>query len=135
MSNELKPCPFCGSQYTQVRYMGLKHYPSAFENGYRGECCDCGAITRALETETGAANAWNTRADVEQGAVSMTEENMAEHGWVRERTCGLICHEVELPDGLKEKGVEMCVYECGECGERMFSDYNYCPNCGAKVVE
>lgn len=52
-----------------------------------------------------------------------------------ERTCKLICHEVEMPDSLKEKGVEMRVYECSECGERMFSDYNYCPACGAMVVE
>ncbi len=54
---------------------------------------------------------------------------------VSERTCTLIRHEVKLPDSLKEKGVEMNVYECSECGEKMFSDYNYCPNCGAKVVE
>lgn len=58
-----------------------------------------------------------------------------EQAYVPKRTCGLICHEVRLPDGLKEKGVEMRVYECGECGERMFSDYNYCPACGARVVE
>lgn len=60
--SELKPCPFCGGEFTQVRYMGLDRYPSAFQNGYRGECCDCGAVTRAFETEAEAMNAWNTRA-------------------------------------------------------------------------
>ena len=47
--------------------------------------------------------------------------------------CELICHGVELPDELKDADVEICVYECSECGERMFSDYNFCPNCGAKM--
>lgn len=61
MNNELLRCPFCGSQYTQVRFMGLKHCPSAFQDGYRGECCDCGAITRAFGTEAEAIKAWNRR--------------------------------------------------------------------------
>lgn len=50
-------------------------------------------------------------------------------------TCKLICHEVELPDSLKDADFEMYVYECSKCGEPMFSDYNYCPNCGRKVVD
>lgn len=57
------PCPFCGSKYTQVRYMGGKwQEPSAFESGYRGECCDCYAITAAYPTEAEAIVAWNSRA-------------------------------------------------------------------------
>ena len=51
-----------------------------------------------------------------------------------ERTCKLVRHEVELPDELKEADVEICVYECSECGERMFSDYRWCPRCGSRVV-
>lgn len=61
---DLKPCPFCGSKFTQVCYLGGKwQEPSAFDSGYRGECCDCGAITAAYATEAEAAEAWNTRTD------------------------------------------------------------------------
>lgn len=60
---ELLPCPFCGSKYTQVRYMGGKwQEPSAFDSGYRGECCDCGVITAAYGTADEAIAAWNHRA-------------------------------------------------------------------------
>lgn len=60
---ELKPCPFCGSKYTQVRYMGGKwQEPSAFSSGYRGECCGCYAVTAAYDTEAEAMAAWNARA-------------------------------------------------------------------------
>lgn len=52
-----------------------------------------------------------------------------------ERTCQLISHEVfELPDSLKDVDFEMHVYKCSECGEPMFSNYNYCPNCGGRVM-
>ena len=60
---KLLPCPFCGSKYTQVRYMGGKwQEPSAFDSGYRCECCDCGVITAAYSMEGAAITAWNTRA-------------------------------------------------------------------------
>ena len=65
MTSELKPCPFCGSKYTQVRYMGGKwQEPSAFSSGYRGECCGCYAVTAAYDTEADAMRAWNARAEV-----------------------------------------------------------------------
>lgn len=65
MEIKTKHCPFCGSKYTQVRYMGFKrHEPSAFSNGYRGECCSCGATTAAYDTEADAMRAWNARAEV-----------------------------------------------------------------------
>ena len=66
MTDKLLPCPSCGSKYAQVRYMGGKwQEPSAFDSGYRGECCDCGLITAAFDTETEAVAAWNTRAAIE----------------------------------------------------------------------
>lgn len=55
------PCQFCGSKYTQVRYMGWENVPSPFEVGYRGECTDCHAITSAYKTKEEALSAWNTR--------------------------------------------------------------------------
>ena len=61
--SQLKPCPFCGSKWTQVRFMGWPGKPSAFESGYRGECTDCCAMTRGFIRPEDAAEAWNMRAD------------------------------------------------------------------------
>lgn len=54
MSNELKPCPFCGFQH-----------PITIESGGRVyvECPLCGAETSSRETEEEAIEAWNTRAE------------------------------------------------------------------------
>lgn len=54
-------CQFCGSKYTQVRYIGWENYPSPFEAGYRGECTDCHAVTGAYKTKEEALSVWNTR--------------------------------------------------------------------------
>lgn len=131
MTDKLLPCPFCGSEFVQVRYMGGKwQEPSAFESGFRGECCDCYLITAAYSTEAEAAAAWNTRANAEQDALPMTEEIMRAHGWVRERTCRIV-----LPSLAGW-------WHCSACGEQvhtygrdgLFERPNFCPNCGAKVV-
>lgn len=55
------PCPFCGSKWTQVRYIGWDDTPQAFQAGYRGECTVCNAVTGAFKTERSALAAWNTR--------------------------------------------------------------------------
>lgn len=54
MSNELKPCPFCGFQH-----------PATIESGGRAyvECPLCGAETSSRETEEDAMASWNTRAE------------------------------------------------------------------------
>ena len=60
--SELKHCAHCGSTYTQVRWIGFTHtHNGAFEAGYRGECIECGATTKAYNTEAEATEAWNTR--------------------------------------------------------------------------
>lgn len=105
---ELKPCPFCGGEYAQVRYMGGKwQEPSAFGSGYRGECCDCGAMTAAYDTEAEAIAAWNSRV---------------------ERTCR---------DASVDSSVQFYCSEC-ECTVDvpiLWGAVNYCPNCGSRVVE
>ena len=109
MSEELKPCPFCQD--------GGK----LFINGGVGcrwvECSSCGCDGPARETEAEAIEAWNTRA---------------------ERTC----HK-ELMTTEDYAGTEVYCFECSECGEflsypdcyGLYDGPNYCPNCGAKVVE
>lgn len=63
-------------------------------------------------TEAEAIEAWNTR---------------------HERTCELIKHAARD----EESGIELVLYECGQCGWIVDPSRNerYCPNCGAKVVE
>ena len=62
--SDLKHCAHCGSVYTQVRWIGFTHtHNGAFEAGYRGECTECGVITRAYHTEAEAIKAWNRRAN------------------------------------------------------------------------
>lgn len=63
---ELRHCPFCGSVWTQVRWIGFPDAPpSGFTPGYRGECSDCGATTRTFINPEDAARAWNWRFDDE----------------------------------------------------------------------
>lgn len=60
--DELKPCPFCGSPWTQVRYMNSPFDINHIYGGYRAECVDCCAITKPFKTPDEAATAWNRRA-------------------------------------------------------------------------
>lgn len=54
MSNELKPCPFCGGE---ARLIG--HYP------YSITCCNCRATTVICNTPDDAIDAWNGRVQPE----------------------------------------------------------------------
>lgn len=51
------PCPYCGSEWTQVRHMGI----TVLDSGYRGECDNCFAITKPFRTPEEAVAAWNRR--------------------------------------------------------------------------
>lgn len=59
--SELKPCPFCGSKWTQARYINHPFDEHHVYGGYRGECTDCGVITKAYKTREEAVDAWNMR--------------------------------------------------------------------------
>ena len=115
MSDELKPCPFCGGEamIEQTQHMG--------EYLYRIGCSKPGCRGRingnAYESKTEAIAAWNTRS---------------------ERTC----HDLEPSfytfgcdkcGVLVEGGDEIGVLVSPEVSENRL--FNYCPNCGAKVVE
>lgn len=64
--DKLKPCPFCGSQWTQVRYINNPFDIHHVYGEYRGECVDCCAMTKAFKFPDEAAKAWNRRADKTQ---------------------------------------------------------------------
>lgn len=142
-SHTLLPCPFCGSE-AQIHYDANGSKWVACENR---ECAIQPYLYRTKRTEAEAVEAWNTRAcgQCEGGAVPMTEENMAEHGWVRERTCRPSGEWKSISQTQEVRHVT-----CSECGhefgmERRYTIPfertllvelpNFCPNCGAEVMD
>jgi Lar family restriction alleviation protein len=55
MSEELKPCPFCGSDAVMGKIGG-------FDQFYYVDCTDCETGTGGVDSETEAADQWNRRA-------------------------------------------------------------------------
>ena len=113
--SELLPCPFCGGQ-PEMR--------ESSTHDFYIKCKGCGVATRKNhENRVGAVMDWNARVDTEYGAIPATDENMAKHGWVRERTC-------------HDTGENEWHFICSTCGyeQNGYEQWNYCPNCGAKVV-
>ena len=110
--SELKPCPFCGGEADE--------YEGDYGNGIY--CMMCGAMvgepihlgyrTTKRVSIAEAIAAWNSRA---------------------ERTCRNLDKHYNI------------MFKCSECGHWECQDFdgekilpqtwNYCPNCGAKVVE
>lgn len=66
MTNNLKPCPFCGSE--DVLYSGVEGLTRDICSVF---CNHCGVTTDFFETKSEAETAWNKRANSKKGA----EEN------------------------------------------------------------
>lgn len=109
MSNELKPCPFCGG-----------------DNKHRDDCYITMIIEYAehkqfleQDDEKKLEKAWNTRV-----------EKTCEMPMVFEDDEG---------NELDSSAAYFRYYRCSNCGEIMehykHEHWSYCPNCGAKVVE
>lgn len=111
---ELLPCPFCGSK-------PAVNFGRNADEEWAYVTCNCGVRTRNYHGDTDkevsrkAADAWNTRA---------------------ERTCkplGTIRYDYEGGYAGFEYETEL---SCGHKWRDAYGDYpNYCPSCGAKVVE
>ena len=150
--SELKPCPFCGGEaeaYVSPAKDGWNLLPCpfcpdggevVFKDGWQRDdglwingfvrCNECRTVRWskdisdflgtwrhgfvsdevAHECSLTAIEAWNTR---------------------HERTCELIKHAA-LDE---ESGIELVLYECGQCGWIVDPSRNerYCPNCGIRV--
>lgn len=111
---ELKPCPFCGSagKMFKAEWLTPDMRYTTYQFGCGNEDCPCSANRFSTAcTEEKAVEAWNTRA---------------------ERTCAY-----EFVPNIGGGHLNACGLRCTSCGrEQMNLDApNYCPNCGAKVVE
>ena len=110
MTDELKPCPFCG---------GEAHI-SASSDGYGVECWNRRCIDMQMDelpTEAEAIDAWNTRAE-------RTCRDTGGYLMFRCSECGC---SVEVDD-----------FDSGEPNifvDGIAATPRYCPNCGAKVVD
>lgn len=104
MSEELKPCPFCGGKPTFV------HATSEdIGNGYVCRTlavisCDHCMFDMTGETDEDAVVTWNARA---------------------ERTCRKVPGKMQY--GTRRPKCSECGYGLGD------SRWSFCPNCGAKV--
>ena len=58
MQNELKPCPFCGSDECGIAKTAYGNYLNIW---FFAVCDKCGARSKASKNETEAAEAWNRR--------------------------------------------------------------------------
>ena len=106
MTSELKPCPFCGGEAKLVLFhIKPTNAPELKQWSIVHKCEAMESATFSNECEAEAIEAWNTRA---------------------ERTCRNVGHE----HGYRR------FFVCSEC-EWKHGDGtpNYCPGCGAKVVE
>lgn len=65
VTKEAKPCPFCGSEVTGVKWLF---------DGYRGTCFSCGAMTKGHKYTQDAIDAWNTRATADELADTTKDE-------------------------------------------------------------
>lgn len=112
-TDELKPCPFCGSEaklweYPQALHTHINPKKTTY---YKAKCMnpDCNVWHPSWDDQQVAIDRWNTRA---------------------ERTCKM---ELNQLAGM---------YQCSECGEysvtaawqKKQGHLNWCAKCGAKVV-
>lgn len=123
MSDELKPCPFCGGIATSrlPREYGLVFHSV--------ECCDCGAKTDMYNNKEAADKAWNAR--FERTCCFSLEEDR--EMLAEKSACG--------PGEFVTQDMPDLLWTCSACGEQYINDLDvlpgwlkHCPNCGAKVV-
>lgn len=127
--SDLKPCPFCGGEAETLT-------AESMHGGYLFGimCNDCRSRGDVYDTEAEAIAAWNSRADYhgyEKAAIEAWESIKAWNSRA-ERTCK------QEERGWGTEGDHARVWlTCGhDCMVPTVQDLpNYCPNCGARVVE
>lgn len=111
MASDLKPCPFCGGEARFETYGGTACAVVC-------QTCGCGTPTMRLDDGMIAADLWNRRA--ERTCEFFYDEKMAEYAC---SACG------ELVSGSNPD------YEYQVSHLAVLESFEYCPNCGARVIE
>lgn len=109
MSEELKPCPFCGGE---ARIIAKPYEPKVCVGCDDDTCLGFSGLGWLYDSEKEATEAWNSRAErtcnVESSHV---EQEIGDYSYLEvELSCG---HAFTWDDGTPP---------------------DYCPNCGAKVL-
>lgn len=103
--DNLKPCPFCGGEASKRLF---------YKGKYRIHCNVCEAHSGDVcDTEAEAANTWNTRAERTCKVIMEQHNDYGYQTQVDDYSFSLSCGHVVTWDDLPD----------------------YCPYCGAKVVE
>lgn len=120
MSEELRPCPFCGSYHVRVCTIptGYKHNPRV----WYVKCDDCESKGSRVFDKSEAITRWNIR--IERTCLMEWNAPM-------ERTCECVAEYAKSPID----GKTIVLHRCSACHELMRPHMNYCPHCGAKVIE
>ena len=64
MGSDLKPCPFCGNADLRITPNGIGDFYVICDTDFEGEMsCGASSSDRSCETEEGAAQRWNSRAE------------------------------------------------------------------------
>lgn len=124
MTDELKPCPFCGGDAKIKCGEIVNRYNTAVYRHYHVECMSCGVDTRYFDTEADAIEAWNLRAErtakirqtVEELKAAEPERKKGKWSNYKDEHCCSVCKCVVISD-------------CWDDEIR----YDYCPYCGAEM--
>lgn len=140
MSDELKPCPFCGSESAPhvtdcIETMVCHNIAECEDETLFWVTCSvlrggCGAEAGYVRSKADAIAAWNARAAVTDEQFAMAVHDGRAWQVVRE------CHDA---------GTSSNFFRCSSCGCEIMrcvdrwkplymGEVNFCPNCGAKVV-
>lgn len=140
MSDELKPCPFCGSESAPhvtdcIETMVCHNIAECEDETLFWVTCSvlrggCGAEACYVRNKADAIAAWNARAAVDDEQFAMAVHDGRVWQVVRE------CRDV---------GTSSNFFRCSSCGCEIMhcvdgwkplymGEVNYCPQCGAKVA-
>ena len=122
-SSLMDTCPFCGGR-AWIQYW---EYPTGYGMEGRAVCGKC-HVSTSMDFQSGRTAYLPTGEDITK---PLLIKRVIET-WNRrtERTCHM--------DMTEEGEGRYRMWECGECGhscEDVFGSYEYCPHCGAKVVD
>ena len=132
MSDELKPCPFCGCKNIVIRkYTAVAgvHYYAQCDSANGG----CGANIDSRTTKKSAVEAWNRRKEVRHG------EWIKKEHWIPLPRDYEVSYDSDYDDCYDEKthSWKEKHWHCSCCNYEASQDikpvHKYCSHCGAKM--